>query len=131
MGMFDWFYCDKLMPDGFQLKYPEGEKVPARLWEIDPKARYQTKCMDCNLDVYGLSPEGQLLVERSTSRGVAEVCDYTGTIEIDTGIPEENKPRNKYIASVPEPTAAIPVSSYVEYELVFNQGQLAAINMYY
>ena len=131
MGMFDSFYCDKLMPDGFQMKYPDGEAVPEDFRNIDHGALYQTKCMDCELDIYTLTPEDQLVVQRSKNRGVTEVCDYTGTIEIYTGIGEHDKTPNKYFANIPTPIPPALEWRGVEYELTFVKGMLASINYYY
>jgi hypothetical protein len=70
MGMFDWVRCNKEMPDGFVCKDNEAD------W-------YQTKDFSCNLSVFEITDEGELILRTDHSNGQEKGhINFTGEIEI-------------------------------------------------
>lgn len=100
MGMFDEVRCTLKMPDGFQ---------------ADVTNLYQTKDMDCQLDIYEIDGKGQLcLVKdfnaqyRDEPRKLGPI-DWTGELAIYTADAD---------------------GKWHEYEIVFYKGRIQSIGAY-
>lgn len=121
MGMFDSVYFAGKAPNGFQLGYKEELPVGQA---INDNALYQTKNLDCNLDVYVVDKDNRLIKYAFADKtNTPAATDYTGTLTIYTGIDNDffGKPNPYILFGVDEKIR------WIEFNLNFENGVLISV----